>query len=322
LKPVIVIPADDPVQIGDSPQLDRLREVADVKLYSDRAASSEELVRRAQEGDIMINSRGHVHWPAELLSQLPRLKMMSTCSIGTDAIDLEQAARQGVVVSNIPGRTAPVVAEHALALMLAVARRTAFQTAELKAGRWTKRENVFLAGKTLGVIGTGAIGAATARLARAIGMRVIAWTFHPTPERAAELGLEFVDLDVLLARSDVVSLHVRLTADSRHLIGREQLERMKPGALLVNTARGGVIDTQALIAALDSGHLGGAALDVFDVEPLPADHPILHCEQVVLTPHAADQNPEGVEMLNTGAVENVLAFLRGEPQNVVTRPPA
>jgi phosphoglycerate dehydrogenase-like enzyme len=153
-------------------------------------------------------------------------------------------------------------------------------------------------------------------------MRVIAWTFNPTPQRAAELGLEFVDLDALLERSDVVSLHVRLTADSRHLIGREQFERMKPGALLVNTARGDVIDTPALIAALDNGHLGGAALDVFDVEPLPADHPILHCEQVVLTPHAADQNPEGVEMLNTGAVENVLAFLRGEPQNVVTPPPA
>lgn len=322
MKPVIVIPADEPVQIGDSPQLDRLREAAEVKLYRDRPASSEELVRRVQEADVMINSRGHVKWPAELLSQLPRLKMMSTCSIGTDSIDLQQATRQGVIVSNIPGRTAPVVAEHAFALMLALAKRTAFQTAELKAGRWTKRENMLLGGKTLGVIGTGAIGAATVRLARAIGMRVVAWTFHPTPQRAAELGVEFVELDELLSTSDVVSLHVRLTADSRHLIGREQLARMKPGALLVNTARGDVVDTQALIEALDSGHLGGAALDVFDVEPLPGDHPILRCEQVVLTPHAADQTPEGVELLNQGAVENVLAYLRGEPRNVVTPRPA
>ncbi|MEQ8790350.1 MAG: phosphoglycerate dehydrogenase [Pirellulaceae bacterium] len=319
---MIVIPADEPVQIGDSPQLDRLREAAEVKLYRDRPASSEELVRRVQEADVMINSRGHVKWPAELLSQLPRLKMMSTCSIGTDSIDLQQATRQGVIVSNIPGRTAPVVAEHAFALMLALAKRTAFQTAELKAGRWTKRENMLLGGKTLGVIGTGAIGAATVRLARAIGMRVVAWTFHPTPQRAAELGVEFVELDELLSTSDVVSLHVRLTADSRHLIGREQLARMKPGALLVNTARGDVVDTQALIEALDSGHLGGAALDVFDVEPLPGDHPILRCEQVVLTPHAADQTPEGVELLNQGAVENVLAYLRGEPRNVVTPRPA
>lgn len=322
MKPVVVIPADDPVQIGDSPQLARLRGAADVRLYRERPESSDELVRRAQQADVMINSRGQTRWPAELLEKLPRLRMISTCSIGTDSIDLVQAARQGIVVSNIPGRTASVVAEHAIALTLALAKRTAFQTAELKAGRWTKCENLLLAGKTFGVIGAGSIGAATARLARALGMRVLAWTFNPSPERADQLGVEFVELDELLAASDVVSLHVRLSEESRHLIGGPQLARMKPGALLVNTARGDVVETAALVEALHSGRLGGAALDVFDTEPLPADHPILRCEQVVLTPHAADQTPEGVELLNTGAVDNVLAYLRGEPQNVVTRPPA
>jgi D-3-phosphoglycerate dehydrogenase len=127
-----------------------------------------------------------------------------------------------------------------------------------------------------------------------------------------------VEFDELLRTSDVVSLHVRLTDQSRGLIGRRELAMMKPGALLINTARGAVVDTPALVAALESGHLGGAGLDVFDAEPLPPDHPILRCQQVVLTPHHADQTPEGVEILNRGAVENVLAYLDGQPRNVVT----
>jgi D-3-phosphoglycerate dehydrogenase len=315
-----VIPADSPTQIGDSPQLARLREAADVRLYQERPVSTAELLRRAREADVMINSRGHVKWPGELLELLPRLRMISTCSIGTDSIDLEAASRLGIVVSNIPGRTAAVVAEHALALLLAASRRTSFQTAELKAGRWTRMDTVFLGGKTLGVVGVGSIGAAMAKLGQAIGMHVVAWTFSPSPERQRELGVTFVELEELLKCSDAISLHVKLTPQSRGMIGRRELQWMKPGSLLVNTARGDLVDTAALVEALQSGHLAGAALDVFDEEPLPADHPILACEQIVLTPHAADQTPEGVEILNGGAVDNVLAFLRGEPQHVVTRP--
>ena len=148
-------------------------------------------------------------------------------------------------------------------------------------------------------------------------MEVIAWTFNPSDERARELGVRFVELEELLARADVVSLHVKLTPDSHHLIGARELAAMKEGALLLNGARGDVLDIDALCASLNSGHLGGAGLDVFPQEPLPADHPILECEQVVLTPHAADQTPEGVDLLNGGAVDNVLAFLSGQPQNNV-----
>jgi D-3-phosphoglycerate dehydrogenase len=319
-RPLVVIPADFPTQIGDSPHLARLCAAAEVRLYGDRPGSTDELLRRTREADVMINSRGQVKWPGELLAQLPRLRMISTCSIGTDSIDLQAAARRGIVVSNIPGRTAPVVAEHALALMLSAARRTAFQTAELKAGRWTKMDTVFLGGKTLGVIGTGSIGAALARLGQAIGMRVIAWSYNASAERGRQLGVRYVELDELLQASDVVSLHVKLTPQSRGMIGRRELALMKPGSLLVNTARGDLVETAALVDALQRGHLAGAALDVFDHEPLPADHPILTCEQVVLTPHAADQTPEGVDILNGGAVDNVLAFLSGAPQNVVAQP--
>jgi D-3-phosphoglycerate dehydrogenase len=243
--------------------------------------------------------------------------MATVCGIGTDSFDLVTARERGIVVCNIPGKTAPIVAEHAFGLMLAAAKRAHFQTAELKAGRWTSMDNVYLHGKTLGVVGTGAIGGVMARLGRAIGMDVVAWTFSPTPARAAELGVRYLPLDELLRTADVVSLHVRLTAESRGLLGPRELGLMKPGAILVNTARGPVVDTDALIAALHTGRLAGAALDVFDTEPLPPGHLLLACQQVVLTPHNADQTPEGMDLLNAGVVDNVIAFLEGRPQNVV-----
>ena len=312
----ILVPGDNPTQIGGSYHLERLAPYGDLELYADTPESGEEKIARARGAQVIINTRGVVTWGEEI-RQLPDLKMIATCSIGTDMIDLEIARELGIVVSNQPGRTAPVVAEHMFGLMFALSKRAYFQTAELVAGRWTRMMNTMLQGKVLGVVGTGAIGAEVSRLARAIGMDVIAWTFNPSPERAREYGVRFVELDELLRQSDVVSLHVKLTEDSRHLIGARELGLMKESALLLNGARGDVLDIDALRASLLGGHIGGAGLDVFPEEPLPADHPILDCDQVVLTPHAADQTPEGVDLLNEGAVDNVIAFLEGRPQNNV-----
>ncbi|MDA0841012.1 MAG: 2-hydroxyacid dehydrogenase [Planctomycetota bacterium] len=316
-KPTIVVPGDDPEQIQNSPHLERLKVYGEIVVHTDRPSSLEEKVERARNADILINSRGSVTWHRDALNQLPNLKMIATCSIGTDMIDLKTARERGIVVSNQPGRTAPVVAEHTFGLMFAAAKRAAFFTSEMKSGRWPRKDSIMLQGKTLGIIGTGNIGAEMARLGRAIGMKVIAWTYHPTPERAQAMQVEFVEMDDLLRSADVVSIHTKLTDDSRHLIGSRELGLMKPGALLVNGARGDIVDTQALVAALNSGHLAGAAIDVFDIEPAPANHPLLSCEQVVLTPHCADMTPEGVNLLNEGAVDNVIAFLKGEPKNVV-----
>lgn len=316
-RPLIVIPGDDPIQIGDSPHLARLAPYGEVVLHADRPSDDAEKVRRAREATVLVNSRSSVTWPAHVLRQLPRLKMFAICGIGTDAIDLEVARERGIDVRNLPGRTAPIVAEHALGLLLAVSKRAWFQTNELKQRRWTGMQNIFLRGKTLGLVGAGPIAAEMARLARAIGMRTQAWTFHPTPERARELGLEFVALDELLRTSDAISLHVKLTAETRGLIGSRELGLIKRGALLVNTARGAIVDTPALVEALDSGRLAGAGLDVFDQEPLPAGHPLLDCLQVVLSPHNADQTPEGMELLNSGIVENVIAFFEGRDVNRV-----
>ncbi|MCY3872002.1 MAG: NAD(P)-binding domain-containing protein [Gemmatimonadetes bacterium] len=314
----IVVPGDEPVQIAGSPHLERLASYGDVALYDTRPASVKEKIERVREADVIMNTRGAVTWGEQEFSQLPKLKMIATCSIGTDMFDLEAAKKRGIVICNQPGRTAPVVAEHMFGLMFAVAKRAAYLTIEMKKGGWPRRDNVMLQGKTLGIIGAGNIGAEMARLARAIGMEVIAWTFHPSSERAEKLGVQFVELDELLETSDVVSLHVALTDDTREMIGEAELEKMKTGALLLNGARGAVVDTDALTDALNSGHIGGAGIDVYEEEPTPSDYPLFACEHVVLTPHCADMTPEGVDLLNSGAVENVIAFLEGRTQNAVT----
>ena len=313
----VVIPGDHPAHIADSPHLSRL-DPHRVTVFSDLPGGLDEQVERARDADIILNSRAQVAWKEDSLRRLPRLALIATCSIGVDNIDLAVARELGILVCNQPGRTAPIVAEHALALLMAVAKRAAFFTASMRDGRWERMDTVYLNGKTLGVIGAGDIGGAVAGLGRALGMNVVAWTPHPSPERAERLGVRFLALDELLALADAVSIHVKLTDQTRGLIGARELALMRPGALLVNTARGPVVDAAALKAALDSGHLGGAGLDVFAEEPLPAADPLLACEQVVLTPHCADTTPEGVDLLNGGAVDNILAFLRGEPRNVVS----
>ena len=314
----IVVPGDDPVQIAGSPHLKKLEAYGEVVLHTDRPSSTDEQISRAKGARVVMNTRGAVTWGEEEFGRLPDLEMITTCSIGTDMFDLDAARRHNVTICNQPGRTAPVVAEHMLALMFAAARRVAFMTSEMKAGRWPRMDSVMLQGKVLGIVGTGAIGAEMARLGLALGMDVIAWTYNPSEGRAQRLGVRYVALDELLETADVVSLHVKLTDESRGLIGREQLAKMKRTAILLNGARGPVVDTQALVDALNAGALAGAGIDVYDEEPTPADHPLLTCDQVVLTPHCADMTPEGVDLLNGGAVENVIAFLEGRPQNTVT----
>jgi phosphoglycerate dehydrogenase-like enzyme len=313
----IIIPGDQPPQVQGSPHLDRLRAIGEVILYTDRPADDQEKINRCRDAVCLINSRGAVKWPGKVLEQLPLLRMITVCGIGTDAIDLEAARRLGLVVCNVPARTAPIVAEHALALMFAVARQAWHQTDLLKRGGWAVPNNRYLRGKTLGILGMGNIGREMARLGQAVGLRVQAWTMNPSPRRAQELGVPFVSLDELLQTSDVISLHLKLTEQSRGLLGRREIGLMTPGALLINTARGAMIDTAALVEALETNHLGGAGLDVFDHEPLSPDHPILRCRHVVLTPHVADQNDEGMEILNSGVVDNVIAFLEGKPINRV-----
>lgn len=313
----IVVPGDAPVQIAGSPHLEKLRPYGEVVLYDTRPASVAEKIARVRDADVIMNTRGAVTWGEAEFSHLPKLKMITTCSIGTDMFDLDAAKARGIAICNQPGRTAPVVAEHIFGLMFAVAKRAAYFTAAMKNGGWPRLDNAMLQGKTLGIIGAGNTGAEMARLARAIGMAVIAWTFHPSVERGERLGVRFVEWDALLETADVISLHIALTEDTEGLIGKAELAKMKKGVLLLNGARGAIVDTDALAEALNRGHVGGAGIDVFEEEPTPSDHPLFACDQVVLTPHCADMTPEGVDLLNSGAVENVIAFLEGRTRNAV-----
>ena len=188
-RPLIVVPGDDPRMIAGSPHLDRLRERAEVVLYDSRPASDEEKVSRARDATVILNSRGIVRWPGSVLRQLPKLKMIACCAIGFDCVDMRAAAELGILVTNVPGRTATIVAEHALALLLGTARRLALMTSEIKQGRWPGQHLISLSGKRLGVIGTGNIGCEMIRLGRAIGMDVVAWSFHPDARQGRAAGL-------------------------------------------------------------------------------------------------------------------------------------
>lgn len=315
--PRIVVPGDYPPQIQGSPHLARLNGYGEVLIHTDLPSDVDELVERSRGAGVIINTRSSVAWPAEALRRLPELRLIATCSIGVDMIDLAAARECGVTVCNLPGRTAPVVAEHAVALMFSAARRLPEQTAAIRAGNWPSGHSVSLRGKTVGIVGTGNIGAEFARVCNALGMRCLAWTFNPTPARAEQLGVEYVELDRLLGEADVVSLHLRLSPQSQRLIGKREFGLMKPGALFINVSRGGLVDEAALTEALRSGRLAGAGLDVFEPEPPSPENPLLACPNVAFSPHVADMTPEGAELLNDGAIENVIAFLNGRPQNQV-----
>ncbi|MEE8291222.1 MAG: NAD(P)-dependent oxidoreductase, partial [Candidatus Tectomicrobia bacterium] len=221
-RPLVVVPSDDPPQCQGSPRMQALEAVADVRIFTDRCVNFEAQIERSRGAVAIINSRGYIKWQEEAFALLPDLKFITVCGIGTDSVDLEAARKYGVIVSNIPGKTAPVVAEHAFDLMFAAAKRAAWYTAALKGGQWVKEDAVYLRGKTVGIIGTGNIGAEMARLCQALGMKVLAWTFHPSEERARALGVTYVSLDELFQRADVVSLHPKLTSETKGLIGKRE----------------------------------------------------------------------------------------------------
>jgi len=247
-----------------------------------------------------------------VLEACPSLRLISIWGTGTDNVDLAAARRQGIRVTNTPNVSAAAVAEHTLALILAVARRMVHVDRQVRQGLWPRAMVTQLRGKTLGLIGTGAIGREVARLGTAIGMRVIAWTFHPEGS-----VIEWVAFDDVFRQSDVVSLHLRLSAETEGLVRREHLDLMKPDGMLINTARGGILNENDLVQALQANRIAGAGLDVFETEPLPPDSPLLALSNVVLTPHSAGITPEATEAGLALAIENVFSFLAGRPTNVV-----
>jgi D-3-phosphoglycerate dehydrogenase / 2-oxoglutarate reductase len=312
--PRIVIPDDEPAVMSPSVAFRRLSG-DDVRTFLTRPSSAAELIERVGDSEIVINIRSTSRFTADVIEHCPALRLISIWGTGTDHVDLAAAQKRNIRVTNTPGVSAVAVAEHALALIMAVAKRTVEVDGEVRRGAWPRAMVTQLRGKTLGLIGTGAIGREMARLGAGIGMRVIAWTFHPRGH-GGDVA-EWVSLDDVFRQSDVVSVHLRLSKETSGLVRREHFELMKPGAILINTARGGIVKEADLVQALQSNRIAGAGLDVFEIEPLPADSPLCAMRNVVLTPHAAGITPETTEAGLALAIENVFAFLAEQPKNLV-----
>ena len=254
----------------------------------------------------------------------PQLKVISQMAVGYDNIDLAAARARGIAVGNTPGVLTEATADLTLALLLAAARRLFEAAAYIREGRWQTWEPMALlgadlSGAALGIVGLGRIGRAVARRAAGFNLRVIACSPGLSPAEAAEAGAELVNLDTLLRESDFVSLHVPLNDSTRHLINRARLALMKPSAILINTARGSVVDQEALVDALRRGVIAGAALDVTDPEPLPADHPLLALPNAIVVPHIGSASRHTRDRMAQMAADNLLAGVRGVPlPNAVT----
>jgi D-3-phosphoglycerate dehydrogenase len=275
----------------------------------DRAPTEAELIARIAEADVLISGTEPV--TARVLAAAPRLKVISKHGVGYENIDLEAARDRNIPVAIAGGAIADSVADMALALLLALARQIPQGDASVRAGAWKRFVGPELAGKTLGIVGLGQIGKGVCRRAKGFGLQVVAYDTYQDQAFAASWGVSYLPLDELLAQSDFISLHAPVTAETRHLMGAEQLARMKPTAYLINTARGELVDELALYEALKQGHLAGAASDVFIQEP-PGEHPLLTLANFIATPHSAGQTPEGLRRMGEITAENALRVLRGE----------
>jgi len=311
----ITIPDDFPRAMSGTKAEEKVKTLGEVQIYLDKAKTQEELIERIKEAEVVINIRAYTHLNAEVLASCRNLRLISVWGTGTDNVDLELARRLGITVTNTPGANALSVAEHTIAILLSLARQIPLLDREVRLGNWPRVEMVQLSGKVLGLLGLGAIGRHVARMAKGLGMDVIAWTFHPSAERAKESGVRFVSKEELLRTSDAVSLHLRLTDETRGYFKKGDFDLMKPTAFFVNTARAGLIEPGELYEALRTKKIAGAALDAYDQEPLPPGHPLTTLPNVVFTPHNSGLTPEAVINGLMMAVDNVEAFLAGKGIN-------
>lgn len=274
------------------------------------------IVERLRGYEALVLMRERTRFPAEVLRGLPALRLIVTTGMNNRAIDYDQARSQGIVICGTPW-AADTTVELTWGLILALARRIPQEDASLRAGRWQSGLGVTLRGKTLGVIGLGTIGTAVAQVGKALGMQALAWSPNLTPERARAADVRLAGKHELLEQADVVTMHLILGETTRGILAAADLRRMKPTALLVNTARGPLIDEHDLADALHRGVLAGAAVDVFSAEPIAADHPLLGAPNTLLTPHIGYVTREVLAGWYADAVEDIAGFLRGMPVRVL-----
>ncbi|MDO9712060.1 D-2-hydroxyacid dehydrogenase family protein [Paracraurococcus lichenis] len=290
---------------------DRLPAGLQIEQYRD-TVTGPALLERLRPCDAILAMRERTPFPRALIEQLPNLRLLVTTGARNRAIDLAACAERGITVCGTPSVGHPTV-DLTWGLILSLMRRIPEQQAALREGRWQVALGQGLEGKVLGCVGLGNLGSRVAKVGAAFGMKVIAWSQNLTPEKAAEAGATAVPKEQLLAEADVVTLHLILSDRSRGIIGAGDLARMKPGAVIVNTSRGPLIDQAALVAALQERRIAGAGLDVYDQEPLPPDHPLLAAPNTVLTPHLGYVTEENYRAYFAGAVEAIEGYLAGRP---------
>ena len=299
---------------------DCIRQFGDVTIY-DRTDSEAEAIARIGDSEIVLINK--VPITETLLAACPSIRLICVQATGYNVVDCAACAKRGIPVTNVPTYGTAAVAQFTLALMLELCHRIELHNQDVHAGGWTNADcfcywltpQMELAGKTLGIIGFGSIGKAVGRLARAFGMNVIVYN-RSQSEDGRKIGT-YVDLDTLFAQADFVSLHCPLFPETEKIINAASIAKMKDGAMLINTARGALVDEAALADALNSGKLRGAALDVVSQEPINGENPLLSCKNCIITPHIAWAPLESRQRLLDTVVENIRAFLNGKPQNVV-----
>jgi D-3-phosphoglycerate dehydrogenase / 2-oxoglutarate reductase len=306
------------------PSLDPERAVLEplgVELRPQQCRSEDEIIALARDAEAVLNC--YAKMTARVIEKLKRCKIIARYGIGVDNVDLAAATKAKILVTNVPDYCIDEVSDHALALLLALARRLTAADGAVKAGGWDVVAHAGirrLRGQTLGLLGFGKIAKALASKVEPLGMKVLVYDPYLDPALIARHGVEAVSLDRLLAEADTVSIHVPLSPETRNIVGKRELARMKPTAFLINTSRGGIVDEQVIAVALKEGRLGGAALDVLSVEPPPADHPLRQAPNVILTPHLAFYSRESVIELQTKAAEEVARALKGEPPRCPVNP--
>jgi phosphoglycerate dehydrogenase-like enzyme len=289
----------------------------DIKVFKEHLGGRDNVVRSLRGFEIVCAMRERTAFPRAVIEQLPDLKLLITTGLRNASIDVAAAKERGVVVCGTPSTGSPT-SGIAIGLMLELTRRIGYENARMKAGApWQTTIGTDLEGLTLGVLGLGKLGTRTARIAQAFGMKVIAWSQNLTPEKCKDAGVDYVSKQDLFRRADFITIHLILSQRTRGLVGAEEIGLMKPSAYIINTSRGPIIEEAALLAALRESKIAGAGLDVFDVEPLPVEHPLRKMGNVVLTPHLGYVSLQNYRAYFGGVVDDIRAFLDGKPVRVL-----
>jgi phosphoglycerate dehydrogenase-like enzyme len=290
----------------------------DIKVFTEAVRRSDaDTIRDLKDFDIVVMMRERTRFPRAVIDGMPKLKLLITTGAYNASIDMKACQERGIVVSGTGGFGNPTTGI-TFGLILELTRRIGWEHARMKSGvLWQNTLGMDIEGKTLGVLGLGKLGARAAGVGKAFGMKVIAWSQNLTPERCKEVGVEYSTKDDLFRNADVVTIHLVLGDRTRGLVGASQLGAMKKTAYIVNTSRGPIIDEKALLDALNNKQIAGAGLDVFDVEPLPLDHPYRKMDNVVITPHLGYVSQQNYEKYYPDIVENIRGFLDGKPTRVI-----